>query len=74
LGDVVLSYTTNFQSSGYYYAYQYVGSGTKSVVAATVNWTETGPAATSVQVNIGYSSSTSCNSGSTGVVQFTSPN
>ena len=74
LGDVALSYTTNYQSSGYYYAYQYVGSGTKSVVAATVNWTESSPAGTSVQVNIGYSSSTSCSSGSSGVVQFTSPN
>ena len=74
LGDVVLSYTTNYQSSGYYYAYQYVGSGTKSTVAATVNWTETGISSTSVKVNIGYSSSTSCSSGSSGVVSFTSPN
>jgi hypothetical protein len=74
LGDVVLSYTTNYQSSGYYYAYQYVGSGTKSVVAATINWTETGISSTSVTVNVGYSSSTSCSTGSSGVVSFTSPN
>ena len=74
LGDVVLSYTTNYQSSGYYYAYQYVGSGTKSVVAATINWTETGISSTSVKVNVGYSSSTSCSTGSSGVVSFTSPN
>jgi hypothetical protein len=74
LGDVALSYTTNYQTSGYYYAYYYVGSGTKTTVAATVDWIETGPSSTSVKVNVGYSSSTSCGSGQSGVVSFTSPN
>ncbi|MBQ71262.1 MAG: hypothetical protein CMA65_07250 [Euryarchaeota archaeon] len=74
LGDIALSYTTNYQTSGYYYAYQYVGSGAKTTVAATINWTETGPSNTAVKVNLGYSSSTACTSGSSGVVSFTSPN
>ena len=74
LGDVVLTYTTNYQTSGWYYAYQYVGSGTKSVVAATVNWNETGTSSTSVRVNIGYTSTTACSNGASGVVSFTSPN
>ena len=75
LGDVVLSYTTSYQTSGYYYAYQYIGSGTKTVVAATVNWSETGPSSTSVIVNVGYgASSTACNTGNSGVASFNSPN
>ncbi|MCH1461711.1 MAG: hypothetical protein L7U25_05070 [Candidatus Poseidonia sp.] len=74
LGDVVLSYTTSYQSSGYYYAYQYIGSGTKTVVAATVNWSETGPSSTSVVVNVGYgASSTACNNGNSGVASYTAP-
>ena len=47
-----------------YYEYQYIGSGTKTVVAATVNWSETGPSSTSVVVNVGYgASNTACNNG-----------
>ena len=53
LGDVVLSYTTNYQTSGYYYAYQYIGTGSSSVIAATVDWNETRPAGTSITVNVG---------------------
>ena len=41
LGDVVLTYTTNYQTSGWYYAYQYTGSGSSNVIAATVDWNET---------------------------------
>ncbi len=75
LGDVVLSYTTTYQSSGYYYAYQYIGSGTKTVVAATVNWTENNPGSTTVRVNVGYgATSTACNNGNSGVLSFTAPN
>ncbi len=74
LGDVVLSYTTNYQSSGWYYAYQYIGSGTSSVIAATVDWNETRPAGTSITVNVGHKTSGStCNSG-TGWKSWTSPN
>ena len=53
LGDVVLSYTTNYQTSGYYYAYQYVGTAASNVIAATVDWNETRPAGTSITVNVG---------------------
>ena len=75
LGDVVLSYTTNYQTSGYYYAYQYMGfQAAVSTIAATVNWTETGPSSTSVEVVVGYGSSSSCTSGSSGMTRFTSPN
>ncbi|RJU88154.1 MAG: hypothetical protein DWC05_01375 [Candidatus Poseidoniales archaeon] len=74
LGDIVLSYTTNYQSSGYYYAYQYIGSGSSSVIAATVDWNETRPAGTSITVNVGHKTSGStCNSGS-GWKSWTSPN
>ncbi len=75
LGDVVLSYTTNYQTSGYYYAYQYIGSGSSSVVAATVDWNETRPAGTSITVNVGHkTSSSSCGTGGSGVQSYTSPN
>ena len=74
LGDVVLSYTTNYQSSGWYYAYQYIGSGSSSVIAATVDWNETRPAGTSISVNVGHKTSGStCNSG-TGWKSWNSPN
>ena len=74
LGDVVLSYTTNYQSSGWYYAYQYIGSGSSSVIAATVDWNETRPAGTSITVNVGHKTSGStCNSG-TGWKSWNSPN
>ena len=75
LGDVVLTYTTNYQTSGYYYAYQYMGyQAAVSTVAATVNWTETGPSSTSVEVVVGYGSTSTCSSGSSGMTRFTSPN
>jgi hypothetical protein len=74
LGDIVLSYTTNYQSSGYYYAYQYIGTSASSVIAATVDWNETRPAGTSITVNVGHKTSGStCNSG-TGWKSWTSPN
>ncbi|MEC8415795.1 MAG: hypothetical protein VXZ04_04005, partial [Candidatus Thermoplasmatota archaeon] len=75
LGDVVLSYTTNYQSSGWYYAYQYIGSSASSVIAATVDWNETRPAGTSITVNVGHkTSSSSCGTGGSGVQSYTSPN
>ena len=75
LGDVVLTYTTNYQTSGYYYAYQYIGSGSSSVIAATVDWNETRPAGTSISVNVGHKAgSSTCGNGGTGVQSYTAPN
>ena len=75
LGDVVLTYTTNYQTSGWYYAYQYTGSGSSNVIAATVDWTENRPAGTTVSVNVGYkASSSTCSNGNTGVQTINSPN
>ena len=75
LGDVVLTYTTNYQTSGYYYAYQYVGTAASNVIAATVDWNETRPSGTSITVNVGYkASSSTCGTGGSGVQSFTSPN
>ena len=75
LGDVILSYTTNYQSSGYWYGYQYLGYRySVNTIAATVNWTETGNSMTSVRVNVGYGSSTSCTTSYSYVTSFTSPN
>ena len=75
LGDVVLTYTTNYQTSGYYYAYQYVGTAASNVIAATVDWNETRPSGTSIPVNVGYkASSSTCGTGGSGVQSFTSPN
>ena len=75
LGDIVLSYTTNYQSSGWYYAYQYIGTGASNVIAATVDWNETRPAGTSITVNVGHkASSSTCSNGNAGVQSYTSPN
>ena len=74
LGDIVLSYTTNYQSSGYYYAYQYIGTSASSVIAATVDWNETRPAGTSITVNVGHKTSGSTCSSGTGWKSWTSPN
>ena len=48
--------------------YQYVGSGTSSTVAATLDWSGSTPTGTNIQVNFGAaSSSSSCSSSSSGV-------
>ena len=71
LGDLAIQYTASYQSSGYLYNYQYVGSGTNNIVAATLNWNETRPTGTSISVNYGFDSSSTC-SGSI-IDTFTSP-
>ena len=69
-----IEYTASYVTSSYMYTYQYVGSGTKNVVAATIDWDETRPSGTSIRVNFGYTSSSTCTTGSTGVSQFTQAN
>ena len=71
LGDLAIQYTASYQRNGYMYNYQYTGSGTSTVVAATLNWNETRPAGTSISVKFGFDSSSTC-SGST-INSFTSP-
>ena len=71
LDGVVIEYINQYSTSGYIYGYQYTG-GTTNIVAATVHWNASTPAGTSVTINLASgSSSTSCNSGSTGVTSFT---
>lgn len=69
-----IEYTASYVTSSYMYTYQYVGSGTKNVVAATIDWDENRPSGTSIRVNFGYTSSSTCTTGSAGVSQFTQPN
>ncbi|MDA8568055.1 hypothetical protein N9L15_02030, partial [Euryarchaeota archaeon] len=58
-----IEYTASYVTSSYMYTYQYVGSGTKNVVAATIDWDETRPSGTSIRVNFGYTSSSTCTTG-----------
>ena len=68
LDSVGIEYFATYRSSGYFYAYQYVGTGASPTVAATVDWTGTTPSGTSIQVHFGAAaSSSSCSSGSAGV-------
>lgn len=72
LDSVGIEYFATYRSSGYFYAYQYVGSGTSSTVAATLNWTGNTPSGTNIQVSFGAaSSSSSCSSSSSGVTTWT---
>ena len=50
LDGVGIEYITSYVTSSYMYAYQYVGSGTKSVVAATITWDETLPALSLIHI------------------------
>jgi hypothetical protein len=71
LDSIGIEYFATYRSSGYFYAYQYVGSGTSSTIAATVDWTGTTPSGTNIQVHFGAaSSSSSCTSGSSGVTTW----
>ena len=70
LDGIGLEYTTSYVNSAYMYVYQYV-PGTKTTVAATLSWNSTTPSGTSIRVNYGYSTSTLCTSGSTGVQTWT---
>ena len=74
LDGIGIRYTTSYVSSGNMYAYQYVGSGTKNVVAATITWDEIRPASTSIRVNFGFTSSSTCLSNSAGVMSFSQSN
>lgn len=71
LDSVGFEYFATYRSSGYFYAYQYIGSGSSSVVAATVDWTGTTPSGTNIQVHFGAAaSSSSCASSSAGVTTW----
>ena len=70
---VGFEYVASYVSSSYMYAYQYVGSGTKNVVAATATWDEDRPVGTSISVKFGYTSNSQCST-SAGVVTFTQSN
>ena len=71
LDGIGVEYTTSYVNSAYMYVNQYVGSGTQTTVAATLTWNSTTPSGTSIRVNYGYSSSSTCTSGSTGVQTWT---
>ena len=71
LDGIGVEYTTSYVNSAYMYVNQYVGSGVKTTVAATLDWDATTPSGTSIRVNYGYSSSSTCTSGSTGVQSWT---
>ncbi len=71
LGNLAIQYIGSYQSSGYLYNYQYVGSATSNVVAATLNWNETRPVGTSIAVKFGFGSSTTCSTST--IDTFTSP-
>jgi len=53
------------------YVNQYIGSGSTTTVAATITWDATTPSGTSVRVNYGYASSSTCNTGTSGVLSWT---
>lgn len=68
LDSVGIEYIATYRTSGYFYAYQYVGSGASSTIAATLDWSGSTPAGTNIQVSFGAaSSSSSCSSTSSGV-------
>ncbi|MAV43755.1 MAG: hypothetical protein CMA30_04680 [Euryarchaeota archaeon] len=72
LDSVGIEYVATYRTSGYFYAYQYVGSGTSSTVAATLDWSGSTPTGTNIQVSFGAaSSSSSCSSSSSGVQTWT---
>ena len=74
LDGVGIEYITSYVSSSNMYTYQYVGSGIKNVVAATITWDEVLPPSTSIRVYFGYTTSSTCTPGSAGVLTFTQSN
>ena len=74
LDAVGIEYITSYVSSSSMYTYQYVGSGIKNVVAATITWDEVLPPSTSIRVYFGYTTSSTCTPGSAGVLTFTQSN
>jgi len=74
LDHVGVEYVVNYQTSGYFYVYQYIGSGGTSAVAATINWSATMDPGTTLTVYYAAAgSSSSCSPGGTGVETFTAP-
>ncbi|MDA8673749.1 hypothetical protein N9L65_04290, partial [Candidatus Poseidoniales archaeon] len=71
LDGIGVQYTTSYVSSSYMYVNQYIGSGSTTTVAATITWDATTPSGTSVRVNYGYASSSTCNTGTSGVLSWT---
>ena len=71
LDGIGIQYTTSYVSSSYMYVNQYIGSGSTTTVAATITWDATTPSGTSVRVNYGYASSSTCNTGTSGVLSWT---
>ncbi len=74
LDGVGIEYITSYVSSSNMYAYQYVGSGTKNVVAATITWDQVLPTSTTTRVYFGFTTSSTCTPSSAGVLAFTQPN
>ena len=71
LDGIGVQYTTSYVTSSYMYVNQYIGSGSTTTVAATITWNATTPSGTSVRVNYGYASSSTCNTGTSGVLSWT---
>ena len=67
LDSVSIEYVATYRTNGYFYAYQYVGSGTSQTVAATLDWSGSTPTGTDIQVNFGAASSSSSCSSTSGV-------
>jgi len=74
LDGIGVEYTASYVTSSNMYVYQYVGSGVKNVAAATITWDQVLPASTSIRVLFGYTTSSTCSSGSAGVLAFTQSN
>ncbi len=74
LDGIGIEYITSYVSSSNMYVNQYVGSGTKNVVAATITWDQVLPTGTMIRVYFGYSTSNICTPGSSGVETFTQSN
>ena len=79
LDQVTIQYTTNFFTSGYFYIRSNYNNPFPSYVAATVHYNATIPASTSISVQLGGSTSSSCSNGLTSFGQsgltkaFTTP-
>ena len=68
LDYVEIQFVSTYRTNGYFYGYQYVGSGASSTVAATLSWNANTPAGTDVRVYFAASSSSSsCTASSSGV-------
>jgi len=74
LDGIGIEYITSYVSAANMYVYQYIGSGTKNVAAATITWDQVLPTSTSIRVTFGFSTNSQCTFGSAGVLQFTQSN